>query len=545
MRVFDVGAGAASVAKIPMGVNQGFEYVVTDTGKFNDSLESIEDFIPKGSTIPYVLITHGDLDHIKGATVFADRIFKKVAELTFQYMKENNKNNQLRKHVESVLDDSGKAKSTRLTIEWYKEYRSKLNWLWGSKNDLIRYIKSNMTYTFGVVLRTGAPKSWVDAAYNDESNTPTKAWLTLEEQVELGHDLGLWFDWSMRDFAHIFYEEIASKMSGIEFGHLLQDPNWIQHDIFKPVRDYFKYIPPQSANDLVQNFFDYCSPVIDNCNRLYPYPIGQVLKVGPYASIEIISGFPKALSSWDDLADNEKVNALGLATSITIFGRTLVNFADAVGAHLDDYAANHPIATEQYILNYILSKPTQSLQGLVTGVFGSHHFTRGGNTVELLELVYGETPQDERHAFAQVGGEHDHPQFLAAKRFIEAGVPANNILRTNRGGVQKFDANQPIEKSEWCGGRGHITEVLAHIRQIHSGQFDESIFRGSDPDCEKIREVIISLGYNQIGIDDPINDDVIDIYFEFNEGEGAGQFIIDYQNSLDAQGINPLNPFGD
>lgn len=543
MRVFDVGAGASSVAKIPMGDNAGFQYVVTDTGKFNDSLASIEDFIPPGSTIPYVLITHGDLDHIRGATVFADRIFKKVAELTLQYMKKNTKNNALRRHVETVLDGSGNAKNTRLTIEWYKEYRKKLNWLWSSKEDLVQYIKSNMTYQFGVVLRTGAPKSWVDAAYEDQSSPPTKAWLTLEEQVELGHDLGLWFDWSLRDFAQIFYDEIASKMSGSEFGELLKDPNWMQHERFKPMHEYFRRIPPQSANDFVQNYFDYCSPVIDNCSKLYPYPIGHVLKVGPYAGIEIISGFPKALDSWSDLADNEKVNALGLATSVTIFGRTLVNFADAVGAHLNDYAADHPIATEQYILNYILSKPTQSLQGQVTGVFGSHHFTRGGNTVELLDLVYGDTPEVERHAFAQVGGEHDHPQYLAAKRFIEAGVPANNILRTNRGGVQKFDADQPIEKSEWCGGRDHIAEVLFKIRQTHPGQFDENLFSGADPDCLEIRKVLVSLGYNQLGIDDPLNDDTIDIYFEFNEEE-PGNFIIDYQSNLDARGVDPTKPFG-
>jgi beta-lactamase superfamily II metal-dependent hydrolase len=85
IRILDVGAGHSALIKLP-----GDKYVIYDAGSDklqngNRTLEQIKEYIPAGSTIELLVLSHTDADHINGAEqVVRDYDVKKVLWTGFE-----------------------------------------------------------------------------------------------------------------------------------------------------------------------------------------------------------------------------------------------------------------------------------------------------------------------------------------------------------------------------------------------------------------------------------------------------------------------------
>jgi len=157
------------------------------------------------------------------------------------------------------------------------------------------------------------------------------------------------------------------------------------------------------------------------------FPGGATYRFGD-VFVTVICGFSSPPEDWDVSGTSELRNAGSIVVRITYAGSSILLCGDAVGRH-NGQVADESIATELHMLQAADVIPIRS-QVLVA----PHHGADNGSSSDWIRAV------DPDWVIFSAGHRHEHPRAAAAQRYLNAGVPLNRILRTDRGDWEGDDA---------------------------------------------------------------------------------------------------------
>lgn len=164
-----------------------------------------------------------------------------------------------------------------------------------------------------------------------------------------------------------------------------------------------------------------------------PIVPGEQLELGADVTITFLGGwglFPGA-----GLDEAEQRNAGSIVLRLDYAGRSIVFAGDAVGRHIDDLASTCAFAEET-----LVDRHRSNVFSLAADVLiAPHHGADNGSSSCFIEAV------DPEWVVFSAGHAHEHPRDSTAVRYLDHGVPVDQLLRTDRGDDEGDD--------EWDHGR--------------------------------------------------------------------------------------------
>lgn len=159
----------------------------------------------------------------------------------------------------------------------------------------------------------------------------------------------------------------------------------------------------------------------ENINLEHTQPaFGTVYDFGD-AKLTYICGYHKPPTNWDLATDGEDRNAGSIIMRLEYKGKSVLFCGDAVGRHIGD-GANVCIATEKFMVDQNGTVPITS-----DVIIAPHHGADNGSSKKFVQTV------KPTYVIFSAGHKHKHPTTSAAKRYMNAGVLADNMFRTDRG----------------------------------------------------------------------------------------------------------------
>jgi len=138
------------------------------------------------------------------------------------------------------------------------------------------------------------------------------------------------------------------------------------------------------------------------------------------ATVTLIAGW----SEWEGpehLSTSELRNVISIVVRLDYKGQTILFGGDSVGRESGDHV-NTCIAAEKGIVD---NKDEVSLKSDV--IIAPHHGADNGSSKCFIEAV------DPTYVIFSAGHDYEHPRAVTAQRYIDHGVPVENIFRTDRG----------------------------------------------------------------------------------------------------------------
>jgi beta-lactamase superfamily II metal-dependent hydrolase len=178
----------------------------------------------------------------------------------------------------------------------------------------------------------------------------------------------------------------------------------------------------------------------------YPLVPGETLNdLGSDVTITLLHGLHDAPQPWAQHFAPQTLmsrfrNAISIVARLEFANRSVLFTGDSVG--LDRYGESRVDAP-------CVATEADLLRGDAQGVFeldsdviiAPHHGSSNGNCLELIRQV------SPGWAIFAAGHDHGHPARTAVRRYLEAGVREDNLLRTDRGdnegGYEWSDSNTP------------------------------------------------------------------------------------------------------
>ena len=177
--------------------------------------------------------------------------------------------------------------------------------------------------------------------------------------------------------------------------------------------------------------------VADNTTVLnletWPIQPGTDFALGP-ARVSFLTGW----HVWDDslsnrtLSTSERRNAISIVVRLEYAGRSILLAGDTVGRSIDA-----PSDTCGDAERFMVERHGQALKSDV--LIAGHHGADNASSTCFIEAVAPE------FVIFSAGNDHKHPRQATAERFLTAGVPLQNMFRTDRGDDEGGD--------EWDEGR--------------------------------------------------------------------------------------------
>jgi len=193
-------------------------------------------------------------------------------------------------------------------------------------------------------------------------------------------------------------------------------------------------------------------------------PLGATHRWGD-VFVMMVCGFHKPPAEWGSLPDAEEKNAGSIVIRLQYRDRSILFAGDAVGRLRGD-DPNVCIATEKFMVDNADIIPINS-----NIVIAPHHGGDNGSSKVFIQAV------DPNYVVFSAGHKHQHPTAAAAQRYLDYGVPIQNMFRTDRGD----DESEPGEEDlEWTNERVN-------------GNHDPT--RGDDIDIIIHEDGSISVGY--------------------------------------------------
>ena len=163
-------------------------------------------------------------------------------------------------------------------------------------------------------------------------------------------------------------------------------------------------------------------------------PAGTRFQFGE-TTLTLLSGFSVPPEDWGELQPAHERNAPSIVIRLEFAGRSVLFTGDAIGCeHYEIDECDEPIATEKYMLD---NSGSVSIKSDV--IIAPHH---GSISSSSPEFIAGVAPQ---WVIFTSGHRYELPRTATVDRYIRAGVPPPQILRTDRG-----DHEGP---KEWPQGR--------------------------------------------------------------------------------------------
>lgn len=171
----------------------------------------------------------------------------------------------------------------------------------------------------------------------------------------------------------------------------------------------------------------------------WEFPPGATYRLGD-AFVTMISGFSEPPHDWEIQNDSERMNAGSIIIRLLYKGRSVLLCGDAVGRHNGD-PPDSCIDSEKFMIDM---SPVITIDSDV--MVAPHHGADNGSSTAFIRAVSPEI------VIFSAGHRFDHPRLTAAQRYLDAGVPASRMFRTDRG-----DDESAATDSEWPMGRipGH------------------------------------------------------------------------------------------
>lgn len=149
------------------------------------------------------------------------------------------------------------------------------------------------------------------------------------------------------------------------------------------------------------------------------YPSGATYRFGE-VFVTVVCGFSAPPEEWDLDGSSEFRNAGSIVVRVTYAGSSVLFCGDAVGRH-NGQAEDTTLATELYMLE---AKDVIPLRADV--VVAPHHGADNGSSSDWIREV---NPQ---WVIFSAGHKYEHPRASTAQRYLDLGVPADHLLRTDR-----------------------------------------------------------------------------------------------------------------
>lgn len=162
------------------------------------------------------------------------------------------------------------------------------------------------------------------------------------------------------------------------------------------------------------------------------------------ATATIIAGWGDArglLAPGERLEDGERNNAVSVVVRFEYAGRSVLLTGDTVGRHIEDVPSSCGYA-EKFMVEHAGRWPLKS-----DVLVGQHHGADNASANCFIEAV--------KPAYVVFSAGHKnfrHPRNSTVRRFLLAGVPADNILRTDRGDNEPWKRGKKWREQEWIYG---------------------------------------------------------------------------------------------
>lgn len=201
------------------------------------------------------------------------------------------------------------------------------------------------------------------------------------------------------------------------------------------------------------------------------------------ASVTFVAGWHTAPPEFGTLSLSEKRNAISVVIRVEFQGKSILLTGDSVGRHIDDPNSTC-IAAERFMLDNMNNVPFRS-----DVLVAAHHGADNGSSTPFLEAV------QPKFVVCSAGHAFQHPRRITAQRFINSGLTASAVFRTDRGDDEGA--------KEWDHLRipGHVDpagddDVDIIIRENGELQVD---YRQSDGELTSLRNLIAGM---RLPIDD-------------------------------------------
>ena len=137
------------------------------------------------------------------------------------------------------------------------------------------------------------------------------------------------------------------------------------------------------------------------------------------ATVTVVAGWGNP--NWNGLSDAERFNAASIVVKLSYQGHSVLFTGDTVGRHVDD-ANNICIAAEKAMVDNRAVMPLNAEVLIVP-----HHGADNAGSPAFIQAV------SPAFAVVSAGNDYAHPRAVAMQRYLDYGLPAENIFRTDRG----------------------------------------------------------------------------------------------------------------
>lgn len=162
------------------------------------------------------------------------------------------------------------------------------------------------------------------------------------------------------------------------------------------------------------------------------------------ATATIIAGWGDAsglLAPGERLDDAESNNVVSVVVRFEYAGRSVLLTGDTVGRHIEDVPSSCGFA-EKFMVERAGRWPLKS-----DVLVGQHHGADNASANCFIEAV-----KPAYVVFSAGHKNYRHPRNSTVRRFLLAGVPADNILRTDRGDNEPWVKGRKWREQEWIYG---------------------------------------------------------------------------------------------
>lgn len=179
--------------------------------------------------------------------------------------------------------------------------------------------------------------------------------------------------------------------------------------------------------------------------------------------IQLVAGWQQG--PWEPrLRDGEANNAVSIVVRVIYDGKSVLIAGDTVGRHIGDAVDTCDFAEALMVQNAVAVPIASDV------LVAPHHGADNGSSACFIEAV------DPAYVVFSAGKRYDHPRRSTAKRYLDAGISRERILRTDRGSAEGSGADaDPETHTEWvdemverCGDGPGDDDVL--IRLPKDGQ---------------------------------------------------------------------------
>ncbi len=148
---------------------------------------------------------------------------------------------------------------------------------------------------------------------------------------------------------------------------------------------------------------------------------GETHTVGD-ATVTMIAGWDR----WNltrGLSSSERRNVISIVIRIAYAGSSILYTGDTVGRRIGDPDSACKDAEKEMVARHEAGVVSLDSDVMVA----AHHGADNGNSTCFIEAV------SPSAVVFSAGHDHEHPRAAAAKRFLDAGVSASSLFRTDRG----------------------------------------------------------------------------------------------------------------